>query len=56
MTLVAGIDIGGRSAKCVLIDADERVVGTGLARMRPDFAGLAQEVLEHALKDRKSVV
>lgn len=50
MTLVAGIDIGGRSAKCVLIDADERVVGTGLARMRPDFAGLAQEVLDHALK------
>jgi len=48
MTLIAGIDMGSRSAKCVLIDGDA-VVGSGLARMRPDFAGLANEVLELAL-------
>ena len=50
MTLIAGIDMGARSAKCVLIDENEKVVGTGLARMRPDFAGLAEDVLGRALE------
>ncbi len=50
MTLIAGLDMGARSAKCVLIDQHERIVGTGLARMRPDFAALAQDVLGRALE------
>jgi len=50
MSLVAGIDMGARSAKCVLLEGDA-VVGRGLARMRPDFAGLAQDVLELALAE-----
>ena len=49
MTLIAGIDMGARSAKCVLVD-NGVVVGSGLARMKPDFAGLAQDVLELALE------
>ncbi len=49
MSLIAGIDMGARSAKCVLLD-DGVVVGSGLARMKPDFAGLAQDVLELALE------
>lgn len=48
MTLVAGIDMGSRSAKCVLIEGDA-IVGSGIARMRPDFAGLADEVIGLAL-------
>lgn len=48
MTLVAGIDMGSRSAKCVLIEGNA-MLGSGLARMRPDFAGLANDVLEQAL-------
>jgi len=48
MTLVAGIDMGSRSAKCVLIEGNA-MLGSGVARMRPDFAGLANEVIEQAL-------
>jgi len=48
MTLVAGIDMGGRSAKAVLVTREGTVVGTGLAKMRPDFAGLARDVLAQA--------
>lgn len=50
MSLVAGIDMGGRSAKCVLLEG-AAVVGKGLARMKPDFAGLARDVLDLALAD-----
>lgn len=49
MTLIAGIDMGSRSAKCVLIEGDS-IVGRGLARMRPDFAGLANEVIAKAVE------
>ena len=48
MELVAGIDMGGRSAKAVLIDGQGTIRGTGLVRLRPDFAGLAREVLDKA--------
>ena len=49
MTLIAGIDMGSRSAKCVLIEGDA-IVGRGIARMRPDFAGLADEVIAKAVE------
>ncbi len=48
MTLVAGIDMGGRSAKAVVVDKTGTVRGIGIAKMRPDFAGLARDVLEQA--------
>ena len=46
--LVAGIDMGARSAKAVVIDPEGRVLGHGIAKMRPDFEGLAREVLGRA--------
>lgn len=48
-SLVAGIDMGARSAKAVVVDATGAVRGTALARMRPDFDGLAREVLARAI-------
>ena len=48
MSLIAGIDMGARSAKCVLLEGNA-IVGSGVARMKPDFAGLAREVLDLAL-------
>lgn len=48
VALVAGIDMGARSAKAVMLDERGAIVGTALGRMRPDFAGLAREVLERA--------
>ncbi|HET8567381.1 MAG TPA: acyl-CoA dehydratase activase [Candidatus Limnocylindria bacterium] len=47
--LIAGIDMGARSAKAVVIDQDGTFLGSGLARMRPDFDGLANDVLGTAL-------
>lgn len=47
--LVAGIDVGARSAKALLLDEQGRIVGSGIARMRPDFSGLARDVLDSAV-------
>ena len=46
---VAGIDMGSRTAKAVLLDGAGAVVGSGIARMRPDFAGLARDALDQAI-------
>lgn len=48
--IVAGIDVGARTAKAVLLDQHGSVLGTGIARMRPDFAGLGRQVLSAALE------
>jgi len=48
--LVAGIDMGARSAKAVIIDRQGRILGHGIAKMRPDFDGLAREVLSRAIE------
>ena len=47
--LVAGIDMGSRTAKAVILTADGTVAGSGIARMRPDFAGLARDALDRAI-------
>jgi (R)-2-hydroxyacyl-CoA dehydratese activating ATPase len=47
--LVAGIDMGARTAKGLLLDERGRIVGAGIARMRPDFGGLARQVLTQAI-------
>jgi predicted CoA-substrate-specific enzyme activase len=47
-TFVAGIDMGARTAKALLLDETGAVRGRGIARMRPDFNGLAREVLANA--------
>jgi predicted CoA-substrate-specific enzyme activase len=49
MAYVAGIDIGCRSTKAVLLDEQRRICGTALLKTRPDFPGVAKEVLEKAL-------
>jgi len=47
--LVAGIDMGSRTAKAVLLDPRGAMLGSGIARMRPDFAGLARDALDRAI-------
>jgi predicted CoA-substrate-specific enzyme activase len=49
MTYVAGIDIGSRSTKAVLLDEARHVCGTALVKTRPDFPGVAKEAMEQAL-------
>lgn len=55
-SLVAGIDMGARSAKAVVIDERAHVLGHGIARMRPDFDGLAREVLGRATAEARAAV
>ncbi len=50
-TLVAGIDMGARTAKAVILDDAGAVRGSGIARMRPDFNGLARDVLSRAIEE-----
>lgn len=49
--IVAGIDIGGKSVKAVVIDEGRRILGTGAVRTRPDFPAVAREALDAALAD-----
>jgi len=54
--LVAGVDMGARSAKAVVVDASGRALGHAIARMRPDFDGLAREVLGRAVTEARLAV
>lgn len=49
MSLIAGIDMGARSAKAVVIDRAGVMRGSGVGKMRPDFDGLARDVLRQAV-------
>jgi predicted CoA-substrate-specific enzyme activase len=49
--LIAGIDIGSGTTKCVLLDEAGRVRGRGLARTKADFERVAREVLDAARAD-----
>ena len=48
--LVAGIDIGSGTTKCVLIDEEGSVRGRGLAKTKADFEKVAREALDEALR------
>ena len=50
MTFVAGIDIGAKSTKAVIMDGEKRICGKGSVKTRPDFAAIAKEALEGALQ------
>lgn len=50
MTLVAGIDMGAKSTKAVVMDGDKRICGSASVKTRPDFPAVAKEVLELALQ------
>jgi len=50
MTFVAGIDMGAKSTKAVVLDDAQQIRGTAAVRTRPDFAAVAREVLDLALQ------
>ncbi len=49
--LVAGIDIGSGTTKCILVDDSGTVRGRALVRTKTDFEKVAREVLEAATLD-----
>jgi predicted CoA-substrate-specific enzyme activase len=51
MSLVAGIDIGSGTSKCVLVDDDGRIRGRAQVRTKADFEQVTREVLEAACAD-----
>ena len=52
--LVAGIDIGSGTTKCVLIDEAGCVRGRGLVKTKADFEKVAREVFDAALQDARA--
>lgn len=50
MDFVAGIDIGAKSTKVVIMDENKQIKAKSRVKTRPDFAPLAKEALELALK------
>ena len=38
MTFVAGIDMGAKSTKAVILDGEKRICGNAGVKTRPDFA------------------
>lgn len=50
MTLVAGIDMGAKSTKVIILDEERQVRAKSAVRTRPDFPGVAKEALELALE------
>ena len=53
MSFVAGIDMGAKSTKAVVLDDAQQIRGTATVRTRPDFAAVAREVLDLALERAK---
>lgn len=51
MIFAAGIDMGAKLTKAVIMDGERRVVAKSTVRTRPDFAAIAREVLDLALKE-----
>src|SRR3972149_5793321 len=51
MVFVAGIDMGAKSTKAVILDDQRRIRGQSFIRTRPDFAAIAKEVLDLALQN-----
>ncbi len=47
---VAGIDLGARSTKAVVIDETQRVLGWATVRTKPDFEAVARLALNEALR------
>lgn len=51
MPFIAGIDLGSGATKTVIIDADRRILGTGLARTQADFGAVAQRSVAAACEE-----
>ncbi len=50
MVYVAGIDIGAKSTKAVILDEERQMRGRVIVKTRPDFAAVAKEALDLALQ------
>ena len=50
MDLVAGIDMGAKSTKAIIMDQERRVLGKSVVKTRPDFPAIAKEALDLALE------
>lgn len=50
MIFVAGIDMGAKLSKAVVLDGERRIRGKSSIRTRPDFPAIAKEALDLALK------
>jgi len=53
MVFVAGIDIGAKTTKAVILDDKREIRGESSIRTRPDFPVIAQEALDAALQQAK---
>jgi predicted CoA-substrate-specific enzyme activase len=53
MAFVAGVDIGSRITKAVVIDRTRKILGKSSSRTRPQFAEIARETLLQALDEAK---
>ncbi len=50
MVFVAGIDIGAKSTKVMILDEERKIRAKGTVKTRPDFPAVAREALDLALK------
>ena len=48
---IAGVDMGSRSVKALVMDGERRILGKGRSRAHPDFLRIAKEALSLAVKD-----
>ena len=50
MMFVAGIDIGAKSTKAVVMNSEKNICGKAAIKTRPDFVAIAKEALNSALQ------
>jgi predicted CoA-substrate-specific enzyme activase len=53
MDFVAGIDIGAKATKAIVLDGDKRVRGKSVVMTKPDFPAIAKKALDLALREAK---
>jgi predicted CoA-substrate-specific enzyme activase len=53
MVFVAGIDIGAKTTKAIILDENRKICGQSSIRTRPDFPAIAKEALDAALQQAK---
>jgi predicted CoA-substrate-specific enzyme activase len=53
MVFVAGIDIGAKTTKAIILDENRKICGQSSIRTRPDFPVIAKEALDAALQQGK---
>jgi predicted CoA-substrate-specific enzyme activase len=56
VSLVAGIDIGSKTTKAVLLDGERRVRGRSRVKTKPDFPAVARAALEAAAREAGAAV